>query len=455
MPAVDTKTAGFGHLAVVKFTTEKSAYKESNPEYGGLPTFEFSGWASLEVPDGDDEVIEVGFFDAKLDGFRQNPVMRWMHTPGDVCGRWADIRPVPGQGYAAAGVAIDFGGEEDKRRLNMLRTGSVGSLSVGFNAYRTPEYGYWNDETKRWHWTQNGELMEISPCDIPCCPGAAIQLAKSRGFTVVAEEPMQATIAPDPDSASKPSLVVPEQQNQQEEPEATKSDESTSFAANVAQEEVERDVWDVIDGLWSPLVDTLRAILETDGDKTALIQAMGSEFAAEVIRRLALPGAAPTLASDVLSRAIDELTEHRKAAAKPTEEERVLSDIHRLKGAAEAIRNFARHATAEGGAPSALVADATVSPITALAEVCVKVGRVLSEATRQQLLAAIATLQSVIDAADGIKPSEEDGCSGTDDDDDKPKSADCGHCEEPPGAQRVRVLLRAIEPEQTHVTIKG
>lgn len=450
MPAVDSQTAGFGHLALIKFRLEKSTLTEADDEFGGLPTFRFDGWASLQVPDGEDEVIEVGFFDAKLPQFLANPVMRWMHGRGDVCGKWLDVKPVPGTGYAAAGVAIDFGGEEDRRRINMLRTGAVGSLSVGFNADFTPDFGYKHAETGRWHWTQNGELLEISPCDIPCCPGAAIELAKSRGLTIIGKGPEAPSAAmPDPEHASKPSLVVPAMNAKFVEPDAEKgTDASTSFAANMAEERVQMQVWDIMDGLWCSLVDTLRAILSAEGDKVPLITQLGADFSAEVVRRLALPDAPPPLASDVLSRAIDELTEHRKTTEKPTEEERVLSDIHRLKGAAEAIRNFSRHATAEGGAPSALVAEATVSPITALAETCAKAGRVLSEANRQQLLAAIAALQAVLDAAASNAPAEEEGCDG-DDEANKPKSADCGCCTPDPLGTVHIALPESIDPTTT------
>ena len=103
-------TSAFGHIKVFPFTLEKSAYLEADPDECGLPTFRFSGWASLAVPDSDGEVVDVGFFDARLSEFLANPVMRWMHGHGDVQGRYLDIKPVPGKGYWSEAIAIDFSG---------------------------------------------------------------------------------------------------------------------------------------------------------------------------------------------------------------------------------------------------------------------------------------------------------------------------------------------------------
>ena len=92
-----------------------------------------------------------------------------------------------------------------------------------------------------------------------------------------------------------------------------------------------------------------------------------------------------------------------------------------------ALRNFCRHATREGGAPSALVVDAAASPIADLAEVVSKAGRVLSEENLRRLLAAIATLQEVVDAAKPPEPAETDAC-GTDDEPEKTHDEGCQCC---------------------------
>lgn len=295
--ATDATLARFGHVKVLPFTVDKAAYLDADPDFAGCPTFRFSGWASLAVPDSDEEIIEVGFFDAHLAEFLANPVMRWMHHWGDVVGRWTGLRPVPDKGYWAEGVAIDFGREEDRARLNMLRTGAVSSMSVGFDGRYTPEFGFFDDAAKLWHWAVNGRLLEISPCDIPACPGASIQLAKRLGVPLVERPKSFAVKVAVVDGAPAP------------------KGNSTSFAANVSEAMAEEQVYEIMDGLWGALYETLEAILAFSGDRGPLIAQLGTDLAAELARRIPAGAVPAEYPATMMARALAEL-EARKAVAK-------------------------------------------------------------------------------------------------------------------------------------------
>ena len=286
--ATDAAFSRFGHVKVLPFTADKSAYLNANPDFAGCPTFRFSGWASLAVPDADGEIIEVGFFDAHLASFLANPVMRWMHGWGDVQGRWLSVKPVADRGYWAEGVAIDFGREEDRARLNMLRTGAVGSMSVGFDGKYTPEFGFFDDAAKLWRWTTNGHLHEISPCDIPACPGASIQLAKSLGIPLVGKPQFAVKVA-------LPAGTTPP------------TSDGTSFAANLAAEMVEEQVYELLDGLWSALYETLEAILASPGDRAPLIAQLGMDLSAELARRIPAGEVPAEYPATMMARALAEL----------------------------------------------------------------------------------------------------------------------------------------------------
>ncbi|MBP8954573.1 MAG: HK97 family phage prohead protease [Armatimonadetes bacterium] len=158
-------------------TVEKA---EDNPT--GRRRVKLSGFASRPEIDSDNEVIELGFFDRFLPDFLANPVMLWQHKRGDEQGLWTSVEPVPGEGYYVEGYMVDLGTPEDARRCAMAEEGIIRSLSVGFNAQYSPEYGYQNEETGAWHWTQNGKLMEISPVTFPACQNARFAVAKAAGF---------------------------------------------------------------------------------------------------------------------------------------------------------------------------------------------------------------------------------------------------------------------------------
>lgn len=66
-----------------------------------------------------------------------------------------------------------------------------------------------------------------------------------------------------------------------------RSDASVSFMENLAEEQAEQDVWELMDGLWGTLTTTLRAILAGDGDKRALTAQAVADFGNVVIQRMA------------------------------------------------------------------------------------------------------------------------------------------------------------------------
>lgn len=428
-------TSAFGHIKVFPFTVEKSAFLEADPAECDLPTFRFSGWASLAVPDCDGEVVDVGFFDARLSEFLANPVMRWMHGHGDVQGRYLDIKAVPGKGYWSEAIAIDFSGgvagTEDFRRLNMLRTGAVASQSVGFDGRYTPEFGYFDEPTKLWHWTQNGHLMEISPCDLPACPGASITLAKSRGI-VLAEKPK--------------TFVVPELPVAPE-PVAAKSD-STSLLANLAEEELEQEARDILWDVWDALAKTLENILAYPGDKAPLFVQLGVDLGEELTRRVVGEAAEGEAVEAHTVAPLASLQEWAKQAQQTnpdaTEEERILSYLSRLSGAATSLRNFTRHASKEGGVPSPLVVEAAASPLADLVEIVAKAGAVLSTASLASVDAAIVALCTLREAATGQRlPAVEADAAA----DPEPKTHEpgCACCAQTPGVRTFRVV-RAVPP---------
>jgi hypothetical protein len=189
----------------------------------------------------------------------------------------------------------------DEPCMAQVEEGIVRTMSVGFNLSKPrAECGYAEDGV--WHWTEGGDLMEVSLVSIPCNPGATMQVAKSLHLSL--------------------------------------------------PQEAEEEFGDIDD----------------------------------------------------------------------PEERRVRSELKRLAGATEALRNFARHLTKDGGAPSAEVIGAALSPISDAVEIA-KAGRVLSDRNREAVLAARDALNEVIERDDTSR-------GGTDG-------------EQEPKARRVRIVREA------------
>lgn len=169
----------FNQIKLCEFST-----KDVTPEVvNGRKRLNIRGFASREVLDLDGEIIKVGFFERHLPEFLANPQMYWQHGNGDSQGRWTLVEGRAGEGYYAEGYMVHLGTPEDDRRFAMVEEGLVTSLSVGFWGQHTPEYGFHDEGTGAWNWTQNGRLMEISPVTVPACPGAGFALGKSLGLT--------------------------------------------------------------------------------------------------------------------------------------------------------------------------------------------------------------------------------------------------------------------------------
>lgn len=182
--------ARFEHIKVLPFVVEKSVRMTD----AGRPRLDIEGWASTEAQDCDDEVIEVGFFDASLPDFMKRPLMPWMHRIEDIQGKWTSIEAVPGKGYHVRGHLIDFGTPEDTKRFGLVEEGLVASLSVGFSGQYTEAYGHTDKGTGLWHWTQGGKLHEVSMVPLPANPECHAELAKGLGLTLAKRpEPSQAS----------------------------------------------------------------------------------------------------------------------------------------------------------------------------------------------------------------------------------------------------------------------
>ena len=282
-PAADnpTRAVPFSRLAVTYACELKAARGPDTP--AGRRTLQVEGWASTEQVDRSQEVIHTSFFRDSLPTFRANPQLWWQHWYP--LGLWDEVELREGQGLYVRGRMIALS-DADETSMAQVEEGIVRSMSVGFNLSKPrPECGYAEDGV--WHWTEGGDLMEVSLVSIPCNPGATMQVAKSLH------------------------LALP-------------------------QEPEDEEFGDIDD----------------------------------------------------------------------PEERRVRSELKRLAGATEALRNFARHVTKDGGAPSAEVIAAALSPISDAVEIA-KAGRVLSDRNREAVLSARDALNEVLERDDASRGSAE------------------------------------------------
>mgnify|MGYP002682465111 CR=1 FL=1 len=282
-PAADnqTRTVPFTRLAVTYACELKAAKGPDTP--AGRRTLQVEGWASTEQVDRSQEVIHTSFFRDSLETFKANPQLWWQHW----CpvGLWDEVELREGQGLYVRGRMIAVS-EAEEPCMALVEEGIVRSMSVGFNLSKPrPECGYAEDGV--WHWTEGGDLMEVSLVSIPCNPGATMQVAKS-------------------------------------------------LHLSLPQEAEDEEFGDIED----------------------------------------------------------------------PEERRVRSELKRLAGATEALRNFARHVTKDGGAPSAEVIAAALSPISDAVEIA-KAGRVLSDRNREAVLSARDALNEVLERDDASRGSAE------------------------------------------------
>jgi len=292
----DLRQAPFARLAVNFACNLKATRGPDTP--AGRRTLQVEGWASTEQVDRSQEVIHTSFFRDSLETFKANPQLWWQHW--QPMGLWDEVELREGQGLYVRGRMIAVS-EAEEPCMALVEEGIVRSMSVGFNLSKPrPECGYAEDGV--WHWTEGGDLMEVSLVSIPCNPGATMQVAKSLHLSL--------------------------------------------------PQEAEEEFADIED----------------------------------------------------------------------PEERRVRSELKRLAGATEALRNFARHLTKDGGAPSAEVIAAALSPISDAVEIA-KAGRVLSDRNREAVLAARDALNEVIERDDTSRGGTES--------------------EQEPKARRVRILREA------------
>ena len=360
-------SVGFNHVKVMPFVVKDAVPVQAEGERRRL---RISGWASTEEADRTDEVIEVGFFDASLKAFMDNPVMLWMHDREEPQGRWESVTPVPGKGYYVEGLVIDLGGPEDGRRMASVEEGLVKSLSVGFNGWYTPEYGYWDNETNKWHWTQNGSLMEISLCTIPCNASATFEVSKALGLQ---QEPRPMVEWPEvaKDLAASGLVVTDDQGNAD----------------------------------WQKIAVAAATLLGARG---------GRELPVPERKRL-YAGLAKQYGEKRLPEFAGEWPESIKAVTfyegelDLLEAQVVTENCGKLKSTVESIANITRHWQKGGGGPSDAMMEAGLSSISSGLEI-VKAGRVLSEANRAALSAALSAIQDVLDRV-GNGDEEDEGKS--------------------------------------------
>lgn len=303
--------------------------------------------------------------------------------------------------------------------VTMLEFGIPQSQSIGFgplpqagrSAWDYSQSGEIDPDTKAWVWGGKSgdldfDLLELSSCTLGANLDADNRLAKSLGFAY--DPPWAKTEA----GVAHPTLLVPDLGTPPAVPAPetaaeAKSGDSLSFAANVAEEAAERDAWQIIDGIWSALVDTIEAILASDADKAPLCDQLGTELAAELKRRLALPEPPESSGPwSITERAIHELS-HRKASGtdkEASEEARFLADLEAAAGRWEACRNITRHWSKGGRVPSPEVLDRVLSSMGLPLEL-LKAGRVLSASNREAVTRARDACDEVLSRDDESRAS--------------------------------------------------
>lgn len=365
-------------------TVEKA---EDNPT--GRRRVKLSGFASRPEIDSDNEVIELGFFDRFLPDFLANPVMLWQHKRGDEQGLWTSVEPVPGEGYRVEGYMVDLGTPEDARRCAMAEEGIIRSLSVGFNAQYSPEYGYQSEETGAWHWTQNGKLMEISPVTFPACQNARFAVAKAAGFELTDKDTPRMTTVDN--HTSRHTIVA---NGAAKGWGGLSSDAIMSQISNQLNPGSSDDLWN-----WYvyELYETYCIARDYPNDKWFRI-----EFAI-------LNGAV------VLGERQEVIRQWETVKSGEDSETRAVRNLEKLAQAAVSLDNITRHWAKTGGGPSAEMAETAARSIVAAGSI-VKAGRVLSAANRGAVEGAVEALQEVLAKDDASRetpePNNEDNKSG-------------------------------------------
>jgi HK97 family phage prohead protease len=383
----------FDHLTILPFEVDKAA-REEGPN--GRPRLRVRGWASTEGEDLDREFIHVGAFDDHLGDFLRNPQMVWMHERGDTQGLWETVRPETGKGYWVEGYMVHLGGEQDDRRFAMVEEGLVRGLSVGFNGRYSPEFGHWDmtdsdgypTRDSKWHWTKGCRLMEVSLCNIPCNPGATIELAKAAGLQITvpdltrgADHPDDLPIAPCLDQAWDAAAAGRRMAKWAQEAGDTAMTRYQLPCTDVIDGEV-RVVWRGVVQCMAGLFDGRRGMNVPDADRPGIYRTLCRYYAKFGMTPPEYPAPGEPIAWKSGEKTL-------------LEEFRALEDTQRLSAAATSLGNITRHWQREGGAPSAAVVTSAVSAITAATGI-VKAAEALSDAHSADLQQAAETLGGVL-----------------------------------------------------------
>lgn len=167
-------TPAFGHLKVMQF-------KQDSIDEGNRTVY---GYASTPARDRDQERILPKAFTRSLPTYMTNPVMYWNHQWWTVPIANAVATEVREDGLF---TGVRFGSTDLAEEVwtAVAKDQTVRSMSVGFNGWYSPEYGYWDKEADEWVWTDL-DLLEISVVGIPSNAEATFQLSKQLGLSLPA-----------------------------------------------------------------------------------------------------------------------------------------------------------------------------------------------------------------------------------------------------------------------------
>jgi HK97 family phage prohead protease len=133
-----------------------------------------TGYASRNTVDRMREIVLPSAFEARLDVFKANPVMLYMHDPSRVVGRW-DVTEIRPDGLWVSGV-LAKGVPDADMAWSLISQGMIKTLSIGFRELD----GDFDADTEIYQIKQL-ELYEVSIVSIPANREAMFSVEKSGG----------------------------------------------------------------------------------------------------------------------------------------------------------------------------------------------------------------------------------------------------------------------------------
>lgn len=154
------------------------------------------GWASTTLRNAYGAVTHPEALAESFGEFLSNPgkgggpggLFLWSHDTQELPLGWVRaLEVVPDKGLRAVFQFARTPNATEK--WEAYKEGLWRGLSLGFDGDYTDDYGYHDEETDTWHWTQNCQLLEISGCCLPADPGAMFTYARSLGLEESAPQP--------------------------------------------------------------------------------------------------------------------------------------------------------------------------------------------------------------------------------------------------------------------------